>query len=38
MTPEHIVAALMEQVRLFQQRKQQRQARLASVGRGPPRF
>ena len=37
LSPEETVAALMEQYRLFQQRKQQRQARLAPAGRGHPR-
>ena len=32
MSPEQIVAALMEQYRLFQQRKQRRQARSAPAG------
>ena len=36
-TPGQIVAALVEQYCLFQQRKQQRQARSAFAGRGPPR-
>ena len=36
-SPEQILAALMEQYRLFQQRKQQRQARSAPAGRGHPR-
>ena len=37
MSPEQIVAALMEQYRLFQQRKQQRQARSALAVRGHPK-
>ena len=37
MSPEQIMAVLMEQYRLFQQRKQQRQARSAPAGRGNPR-
>ena len=37
MSPQQIVAALMEQYRLFQQRKQQRQARSVPAGRGNPR-
>ena len=37
MTPEQIVAALMEQYRLFQQRKQQRHARSAPASHGHPR-
>ena len=37
MSPEQIVAALMEQYRLFQHRKQQRQARSVPAGRGNPR-
>ena len=36
-SPEQIAAALMKQYRLFQQRKQQRQARSAPAGRGNPR-
>ena len=37
MSPEQIMAALMEQYQVFQQRKQQRQARLAPAGCGHPR-
>ena len=37
MSPEQIVTTLMEQYRLFRQRKQQRQARSAPAGRGNPR-
>ena len=37
MSPEEVVAAVMEQYRLFQQRKQQRQAPSAPAGRGHPR-
>ena len=36
MSPEQIVAALMEPYRMFQQRKQNRQARSAPAGRGHP--
>ena len=38
MSPVQILAALMEQYELFQQRKQQRQARSAPAGRGHPRI
>ena len=38
MTQDQIVAALMDQYRLFQQRKQQRQARSAPAGQGHPRI
>ena len=37
MSPQQIVAALMEQYRLFQQRKQQRRTRSAPAGRGHPK-
>ena len=37
MSPEQIVVALMEQYRLFQQRKQQRHAWSAPAGQGHPR-